>query len=314
MKRLCFVVSLITDENDYQRQQAAAAQEAATRLGIEVKILFAKNDSVYQSKQLLDVIHGRSGLDGILLEPAGRTAFPKIAAAAVAAGLAWVVLNCEADYLPELRSSSAVPAFAVSADNHMVGRIQGRQLSALLPSGGSVLYIQGPSHSTVTEQRSAGMLKTKPAQVNVKVLKSVSWNEEGGYHTVASWLRLSTARNEHIDVVQAQNDLLAAGARRAIEELASVLGDRKSRLPFLGVDGLLRTGQAWVRQGILTAPVIVPATTLPALETLVAALKEGVHQPERTLVAPESYPEPHLLKAVRQDSNTLSGGSKISSG
>jgi|HubBroStandDraft_1064217.scaffolds.fasta_scaffold18790_4 hypothetical protein len=42
MKRLHFVVSLITDENDHQRQQAAAAQEATTRLGIDVKILFAR--------------------------------------------------------------------------------------------------------------------------------------------------------------------------------------------------------------------------------------------------------------------------------
>jgi ribose transport system substrate-binding protein len=298
MKRLHFVVSLISDQNDYQRQQAAAAQEAAARHGVDIKILFAKNDSVHQSQQLLDAIHGRDGLDGILVEPAGRTGFPKIAAAAAAAGLAWVILNSEADYLAGLRSSSAVPAFAVSADNRMVGRIQGRQLAALLPGGGSILYIQGPSHSTVTEQRAAGMLETKPASVNVRILKSVSWNEEGGYHAVASWLRLSTARNEHIDVVQAQNDLLAAGARRAIEELASGPRDHKSRLPFLGVDGLSKTGLAWVQQGILTATVIVPAVTPHALDALVAALKGGVRQPERTLVAPESFPEPAKLKAI----------------
>ncbi len=32
MEKLRFVVSLITDDNDYQREQASAAQEAATRL------------------------------------------------------------------------------------------------------------------------------------------------------------------------------------------------------------------------------------------------------------------------------------------
>jgi ribose transport system substrate-binding protein len=207
------------------------------------------------------VIHGRDGLDGVLIEPAGRTGFPKIAAAAVAAGLAWVVLNCEADYLPELRSNSAVPAFAVSADNHMIGRIQGRQLAALLPSGGSVLYIQGPSYSTVTEQRTSGMLETKPEHVNVRVLKSVSWNEEDGHHAVASWLRLSTARNKHLDVVQAQNDLLAAGAQRAIEEPASAPEGHKSRLPFLAVDG----------QFLSVAPSLAAEATRPAVENLAAA-------------------------------------------
>ena len=41
---------------------------------------------------------------------------------------------------------------------------------------------------------------------------------DGGCHADSSWLRLSTARNEPFDVVQAQNDFLALGARRAIEQ------------------------------------------------------------------------------------------------
>jgi len=84
MKKLCFVVSLITQDNDYQRQQAAAAQEAAARLGVEAQILFANSNAVDQSQQLLDAIHDREGVDGILVESAGRTSFPKIAEAVVA--------------------------------------------------------------------------------------------------------------------------------------------------------------------------------------------------------------------------------------
>ncbi|MBZ5679871.1 MAG: substrate-binding domain-containing protein [Acidobacteriia bacterium] len=299
MKRFRLVVSLITDENDYQRQQAAVAQEAATRLGVDLQTLFARNDAIHQSQQLLDVIQARNAnVNGILVEPATRTAFPKVARAAVESGIAWVVLNCEADYLKELRSSSTVPAFAVSADNHEVGRLQGRQLAALLPRGGSVLYIQGPSHSTVTEQRSAGMLETKPGNVSVRVLKSANWTEDAGYRAVSSWLRLSTAHQENIDVVQAQNDFLALGARRAIQEqTAGLEQDRKSDLPFLGVDGLAKTGQAWVRQGVLAATIIVPPITSHALDALVAALQGGVHQPERTLVGPESFPAPDTLIA-----------------
>jgi hypothetical protein len=38
------------------------------------------------------------------------------------------------------------------------------QLAALVPQGGSAVYIQGPSLSTVTEQRSSGMHETKPGQ------------------------------------------------------------------------------------------------------------------------------------------------------
>jgi ribose transport system substrate-binding protein len=299
MTKLRFVVSLITDGNDYQRQQASVAQEAAVRLGVELQTLFAKNDAIHQSQQLLDIIQARdAGIDGIIVEPASRTAFPKVAQAAVASEIACVVLNCEADYLKELRSSSSVPAFAVSADNHEVGRIQGRQLGALLPKGGSALYVQGPSHSTVTDQRAAGMLETKPDGISVRILKSANWTEEAGFHAVSSWLRLSTAHQENIDVVQAQNDFLALGARRALEERRSgAEQNHKSRLPFLGVDGLPRTGQAWVRQGILAATIIIPPITSHALDALVAVMQGRSQQPERTLIAPESFPGPEALAA-----------------
>ncbi len=295
MKTFRFVVSLITDDNDYQRQQATAAQHAASALGVELQTLFAGNDAIRQSQQLLDVIQARNaGVSGILVEPAGRTAFPKVARAAVDAGIAWIVLNCDADYITELRFDSSVPVFAVSADNHEVGRIQGRQLAALLPSGGSILYIQGPSQSTVTEHRTAGLMQTKPGTIIAKVLKSANWTEEAGAHAVASWLRISTASKERIDAVQAQNDFLALGARRALEE-RNGSKNQKLTVPFLGVDGLQKTGQAWVRQGILAATVVVPATTPRALEILVAALQDSAPSPDRTLVAPESFPSPDKL-------------------
>jgi ABC-type sugar transport system substrate-binding protein len=314
MKRLRFVVSLITDDNDYQRQQAAAAQEAATRLGVDLQTLFANNDAVHQSQQLLDVIQARGGgVDGIVVEPASRTAFPKIAQAALSSGIAWVVLNSNADYLRELRTSSTVPAFAVSADNREIGRIQGRQLGALLPTGGSVLYILGPSQSTVTEQRTSGMLETKPENIGIRILKSAQWTEEAGYHTAVSWLRLSTARQDAFNVVQAQNDALVMGARRAIEEQTTEAGrNHKSRLPFLGVDGLPRTGQAWVRQGILAATIIVPAITAQALDLLVAATKGRIQPPEHTLVAPEPFPGLSELGAKFAPQRTAGGDQESS--
>jgi ribose transport system substrate-binding protein len=299
MKKLRFVVSLITDDNDYQRQQASAAQESAARLGVDLQTLFARNDAIYQSQQLLDVIQNHNaGVDGILVEPASRTGFPKVAEAAVVAGIAWVVLNCEVDYLGQLRSGSSAPAFAVSADNHEVGRIQGRQLATLLPHGGSVLYIQGPSLSSVTEQRTAGMMETKPASISVRILKSANWTEEAGFRAAGSWLRLSTANQEQIHAVQAQNDFLALGARRAMEGHSTpAVRDHKRHFPFLGVDGLPKTGQAWVIQGTLTATIIVPPITAHALDALVAAIRSQRQAPAQTLVTPESFPRLDVLGA-----------------
>jgi hypothetical protein len=46
MKKLKFLVSLTTNDTDYQIEQAASAEEAARRLGVEIQIIYAENDSI----------------------------------------------------------------------------------------------------------------------------------------------------------------------------------------------------------------------------------------------------------------------------
>src|SRR5690348_294580 len=146
MKRLNFLVSLTTNDNDYQQEQAAAAEKAARRLGVDVKIIHANNDPLAQSQQLLQYIQESSVVkpDAIMFEPAGGTAFPQVARAAAAAGIGWVVLNHDVDYILPLRRQYKIPAFAISSDHQEIGKIQGKQFAALLPNGGSILYIEGP--------------------------------------------------------------------------------------------------------------------------------------------------------------------------
>src|SRR6201997_4338577 len=126
MKKLSFLVSLTNNENDYQQEQAAAAERAARRLGVDLKIIDAGNDAVGQSQQLLEFIQcsTASRPDALVFEPAGGTAFPQIARAAAAAGIGWVVLNHEVDYLVQLRRTFKVPVFAISSDHEAVGKIQ----------------------------------------------------------------------------------------------------------------------------------------------------------------------------------------------
>ena len=95
MKKLNYVLSLITQDNDYQIEQAASAEEIARRLGLDLKIVFADNDAIQQSQQILEFIQTKSAAlpDGIILEPAGGTALPQVARAAETAGIGWVVLS-----------------------------------------------------------------------------------------------------------------------------------------------------------------------------------------------------------------------------
>ena len=130
MKKLNFLVSLTNNDNDYQQEQAAAAEKAARRLGVDVKIIHANNDAVAQSQQLLHYVQDSSVVrpDAIMFEPAGGTAFPQVARAAAAAGIGWVVLNHEVDYVLELRRTFKVPIFSISSNHEEVGKIQGQTI------------------------------------------------------------------------------------------------------------------------------------------------------------------------------------------
>jgi len=291
MKRLSFLVSLTNNDNDYQQEQAAAAEKAARRLGADVKIIHAGNDALAQSQQLLQYIQNSSAPrpDAIMFEPAGGTAFPQVARAAVAAGIGWVVLNHEVDYIAELRRAFKVPVFAISSDHQEVGKIQGQQFGALLPNGGSMLYIEGPANSSAAKERTAGMYLTKPATIHVKTMRA-NWTEESAYRTVSSWLRLRTSQESHIDLVGAQDDSMAIGARKAFGEIPENERARWMKIPITGCDGMPKTGQAWVRNGTLAATIFIRPNTDLAIEMLVQAFNSGTSLPERKVTTPESVP------------------------
>ncbi len=299
MKKLRILLSLTTDDNDYQIEQAKSAEEVSKRLGIETKIIYAGNDAINQSTQLLRVIQAapQDRPDAIVFEPVGGTALPQVAKAAVTANVGWVVLNREAAYVSDLRHSAKSPIFCVSNDHVEIGRIQGRQFAALLPKGGNVLYIQGPSENSAAKERTQGMTSTKPANIQVITLKG-QWTEGSAQKAVRSWLMLSTSKKTVIDVVAAQDDSMAMGARRAFEELSNESeSERWLKLPFTGCDGLPGTGQSWIRTGLLAATVFTPPNAGQAIDMLHQAITKGLQPPERFLSAPSSIPSLPELKA-----------------
>jgi ribose transport system substrate-binding protein len=296
-KKIRIVVSLTTNDNDYQIEQAQSAEQVAARLGVAAEIIYADNDAITQSTQILKVVQALPELrpDAIVFEPVGGTALPQVARAAATAGIGWAVLNRDAAYLDELRRISSAPMFAVSSDHVEIGRLQGRQLAALLPKGGSVLYVQGPSENSAAKERTAGMQEAKPPNIQAVMLKA-QWTEESALRAVRSWLKLTTSQKSTIDLVAAQDDSMAMGARKAFQELTNeVERERWSKLPFIGCDGLPTTGQAWVKSGQLTATVFVPPNAGQAIEMIVDSIRNRKQPPVRVLVAPRSIPALNAL-------------------
>ena len=70
-------------------------------------------------------------------------------------------------------------------------------------------------------------------------------------------------------------------------------------VPFLGIDGLPKTGQTWLRSGLLRATIFSPPNTGQAIDMLVDALQHHKNQPEKALTVPVSMPPLDTLRAQK---------------
>jgi len=84
---------------------------------------------------------------------------------------------------------------------------------------------------------------------------------------------------------------MALGARKAFEDMdIGPIRDRWLKLPFIGCDGLLQSGQTAVRNGSLTATVVIPPNAGEAVELMASALRTGKQAAETFFTQPSSFP------------------------
>jgi len=288
------VVALMSEEQEFQVMQAADAREAAARLNLDPEVVFAEGNPVVQIHQLFHFIHARDDRPlAIVVEATTGEGLERVARNAVKAGIGWILVNTEVGYLEDLRHHNPeLPICAIGGDAREAGRIQGRQVRRLLPRGGSVLCIQGPSDSTVTVGRAEGFVEALGAGYQLKVVNG-DWTEMGGARAMASWLRLKTMEHFRPEIVVCQNDIMAIGARRVLEEQRR----EWAHAPFLGCDGLPRGGQHQVDAGQLAATVVIPSNTGPALGLVARWLQDRQPLPAEVLLSPSSFPPESRLVA-----------------
>jgi ABC-type sugar transport system substrate-binding protein len=166
MEKLRVLISLITKDNDYQLEQAFDAKTSAASLQVETQIVYADSDPIAQGSGIIKAIQSDPSTrpHGVVVEPAGASSFAEAANAAAYAKIGWAVLSRVPEYTDDLQDLTRSPIFSVSADDMEVGRIQGRQVNALLPRGGSVLWVEGPSVSSAALDRHGGFSGNRQRQ------------------------------------------------------------------------------------------------------------------------------------------------------
>jgi ABC-type sugar transport system substrate-binding protein len=226
------VVSLPEKDNEFQLLQAVEARVAARRLGCEVELLYAGNSGIAQIQQIYKALGREPRPRALVVEPIAQTGLEAVLRRAASLGIGTAVLNCVSDYVARLAGEFPhVPIFSVGSDQTAIGRLQGEQLKALLPRGGSVLCIRGPLGAPAAEERARGLERSLEG-TSIRCMElDGHWTEESAYRSVQSWLRLRTSASLRVDAVAAQDDSMARGDRRwrALERRALPRHRRRAR-------------------------------------------------------------------------------------
>lgn len=292
------VVSLLSAAQEFQAMQAADARAAGERTGLDVEVVFCENNAIQQIQQLYSFIHAPEDRRpmALVVETVTSEGMERVARNALKAGIAWVGQQWRTEYLATLRAQHPkVLVVSVAVDEDEIGTIQARQVRALLPQGGGLLVVQGPSDSTTAVRRHDGLVSgLRTSGVEIRTALRGDWTVRSAEAAVTSWLRLKSTEGLRIDAVVSQNDSMASGARAAIRASRSDW----SALPFTGCDGLPEGGRRMVASGELTATLIKPTTTGPAVELIARTLRGQAAPPEVVLHA-ESHPPLETLARRR---------------
>ena len=290
---------LIDEGNDFQQELKAHALAEAARQGVELTVFFTGETLVGHLDALRLAIEG-SKPDAMIVMSLRDQGLLRIVRQAAAAGIHWVFLNRTEDDLDSLRRERPGSAICVvCADELEIGRIQGRQIRALLPAGGKVLCVQGASRSLTARERLAG-LQEATADAHIEVMScGGDWQPEVARSAVRDWLRLAARGRTAIDLISCQNDHLAGGALQGLADAAAELGRPElGRLPVAGCDGLASVGQKMVRDGRLVATVVLPQVGARAVDVIVGFLRGGPRPAPYTGLAATPFPRYEELRPL----------------
>jgi len=194
--------------NDFQITVTSAAIAKGEELGIEVVVFDGNNDSATQISQIESAVD--QGYDGIIFEPINVDAVQNIVDYATQEGVPVInVVGAMTDWEDYV-------AGYVGGDNVTAGEMEMRKVAELLDGKGNVAILNGPMGSDPQIQRHEGydiVLAEYPDLVVVNE-DDAEWATDKALNIVENWLQ----SGKDIDAVVCQNDGMAVGAAKAIQD------------------------------------------------------------------------------------------------
>lgn len=277
------LVSLLSDHQEYQRLQASEAGAAAARAGFDARVVCSESDPTRQIQQISEAIAAPEGARpvAVVAETAGSVGFERVARAVLQAQVGWVLVSDNPRYLDTLRREFPDRLVASACvNNEEIGRLLARMALALLPTGGKVLCVEGPTATAATLQRRRALedgIRGSSVQIG-KTLGS-DWTAAGAEKVTGAWLKLAGKSALRPDLVVSFNDEMATGVLQAIHQLHPEWG----KLGAIGCDGLAEGGQRLVKEGVLAGTIVCPATAGAGVELVVKSSRGEQVDPASSL-------------------------------
>jgi ABC-type sugar transport system substrate-binding protein len=290
------LVSLLSDHQEYQRLQASDARAAAARAGLDARVVYAESDPARQIQQISEAASAPEGDRpvAVVAETAGSVGFERVARSVLQAQVGWVLVSDNPRYLDNLRREFPDRLVASAClNNEEMGRLMGKMSLALLPGGGKVLCVEGPTATAATLQRRRGLEDgIRGSRIQIGKTLGSDWTSAGAAKVTEAWLKLAAKSALKPDLIVSLNDEMAVGVLQAIHAYRPEWG----KIRAIGCDGLPEGGQRLVNEGVLAATIVTPATAGPGVE-LVARAMRG----ERVGAAPVPVrPYPSLEELARR--------------
>ncbi len=273
----------------YQNLQEKDALAEGRAAGYEVDVVWATSFDQFGAvrKRL-----AASPVDAVVAEPASiATAGLILKNLQGRTGL--VLLNAwDSTFEPYLAGwGGGLPVGTISQPQREIGQIQGRQLSAAMPNGASVLVVTGPPRSSAAHDRLEGLRATVRPDITLQTTEAGQWSETDGILAFSSWYGVFKSRREEIHAIAGQSDDLAVGAGKGGSAVANPEHARMfARARLFGVGGVPGYGKEMVDAGKLSASVTVRPNAGMAIASLRRFWTDGKPLPTRATSEAAAYP------------------------
>jgi len=221
-ERIKVGVSYQNLQNEFIQNIQEALSAKAKELDIELIEADGQGKSEYQISHVESFIVRK--VDVIILNPCSVEGCKLAVQSANKAGIPILTVN-------NIVANQDMCETYVGSDSEESGRIQMEYVAKKLQGKGNIVILRGPIGHDAEIGRRKGAQEILEKYPGIKVLfeQSANWSRDEAKAIMEVWLQ----SGQHIDAVVAQNDEMALGALKAVEEV-----DKLNDILIFGVDAI----------------------------------------------------------------------------